>query len=172
MTKFICKACGECCKGEGAVFLYPEDIKKIAENYSMTIQEAVNEYTEYVMLETIEKSGSYSYMPFLILKKNKSECIFLNSSLCVIHKFKPFQCEKSPFIVDFYTDEAWQAHIKKMCPALEKAKKKDFLEYSSIAEITEKAELDYYRLLQENSFNLEKILDIELPSPKPLTYHG
>ena len=171
MNGFICKICGACCKGEGSVSLYPDDVKRIAENLSMTLQETINKYTEYVMMETIEKSGSYSYLPFLILKKNKGACVFSNSNLCEIHKFKPFQCMHTPFVSEFFSDESWRKQLMAECPALGKMKKEDFAVYAATGEMSEKAEQDYYLLLKENSFNLEKILSVKLGTPEILTYH-
>jgi len=171
MSSFICKVCGDCCKGEGSVFLYPDDIRKIAQNMSMTVQEVIDKYTEYVMMETIDKGGSYSYMPFLVLKKNKGGCIFLNSTLCEIHKFKPFQCEHTPFVSEFFSDEEWRKQLKTICPAIGKMKEPDYNAYTVTGQRSDKAEQDYYVLLRENSFNLEKILDVKLAVPKMLTYH-
>jgi len=171
MSGFICKICGACCKGEGSVFLYPEDLKKIAKNLSMTIQETIDKYTEYVMMETIEKSGSYSYLPFLVLKKVKGSCVFSNSNLCEIHKFKPFQCLHTPFVSEFFSDESWRKQLMVECPALGKMKENEFAEYSVTGEKSEKAEQEYYLLLRENGFNLEKILSVKLGTPEILTYH-
>jgi uncharacterized protein len=170
MTKFICKVCGACCKGEGSVFLYPDDVKRLAENLSMTLQEFINKHTDYVMLETIEKSGAYSYLPYLILKKEKDACVFLETNLCSINKFKPFQCSATPFVGEFFSDEEWRNELKKSCPALKEMKDEDCNEYVESAKISEKMEQSYYLLMKENGFNLETILGVLLDKPKIMTY--
>lgn len=169
MSAFICKICGDCCKGEGSVFLYPEDVKRIAENLSMTVQQVVEKYTEYVMMEIIEKSGSYLYLPYLILKKNKGTCVFSNSNMCEIHKFKPFQCAHTPFVSEFFSDNHWRNQLKRSCPALKNMKDSDYAVYAETGEKSEKTEKEYYYLLRENGFNLEKILNITLEAPKIIT---
>lgn len=171
MNGFICKMCGACCKGEGSVFLYPEDVKKIAQTLSMTAQEVIDKYTEYVMMETIEKSGSYSYLPFLVLKKSNNSCVFLSSNRCDINKFKPFQCYHTPFVAEFFEDKEWREQLKKECPAIGTMKDEDFALYVETGRLSEKAEQDYYVLLRENGFNLEKILDVKLAAPKILIYN-
>jgi len=169
MSAFLCKICGDCCKGEGSVFLYPEDVLKIAENYSITAQEAVDRYTEYVMLEVVEKTGSYLYMPYLVLKKQKGGCIFAGDNMCNIHSFKPYQCKNTPFVNEFFSDKSWRNYLKKNCPALADMEENDFSQYLVIGKESEEIEKKYYYLLRENSFNLEKILSVNLNAPRIIT---
>lgn len=169
MSSFICKICGNCCKGEGSVFLYPDDIKRISEHLNLSNQETVNKYAEYVMLEIIEDTGSYMYMPYLVLKKSDDKCLFLKSNRCEINKFKPFQCMHTPFVSEFFSDEEWREQIKKNCSAVADMKESDYKEYIETGERSEKAEKEYYYLLRENSFNLEKILNVSLDAPKIIT---
>lgn len=169
MNSFTCKICGACCKGDGSVFLYPGDIKKISEQFKLSIQETVDRYTEYIMLEIIENTGSYMYMPYLVLKKASGKCVFLNSNLCEINKFKPFQCSHTPFVAEFFADDEWRSSIKKSCQAVASMKESDYASYSEIGEKSEKAEKEYYYLLRENGFNLEKILSVSLKAPKMIS---
>jgi uncharacterized protein len=169
LSAFLCKICGDCCKGDGSVFLYPEDIKAIADHLGTSIQDTVNKYAEHVMLEIIEKTGSYLYMPYLILKKKKSACIFSGDNLCEIHGFKPYQCKNTPFVSEFFSDKSWRTYLKKSCPALGNMDEKDYSAYLEIGKQSEEAERSYYFLLRENSFNLEKILEINLSAPRIIT---
>jgi uncharacterized protein len=169
MSAFLCKICGDCCKGEGSVFLYPDDIKAIAQNFSISTQEAVDSYAEHIMLEIIEDTGSYLYMPYLILKKKNGGCVFSKENLCEIHKFKPYQCKNTPFVSEFFSDKSWQDYLRKNCPALKSMSEKDFSQYLEIGRQTGETEKNYYYLLRENSFSLEKILSISLNAPKIIT---
>ncbi len=169
MSGFICKICGACCKGDGSVFLYPEDIHTIADHYSISIQQAVDRYTEYVMLEIIEKTGSYLYIPYLILKKESGTCIFSNENLCEIHRLKPYQCKNTPFVSEFFSDKGWRNYLKKECPGIKNMEEENFFQYLEIGRKSEEAEKKYYYLLRNNSFNLEKILNINLKAPKIIT---
>ncbi len=169
MSAFLCKICGDCCKGDGSVFLYPEDIAAIAEHFCLSAQEAVDKYAEHVMLEIVEDTGSYLYMPYLILKKNESGCIFSIENLCEIHKLKPYQCKNTPFVSEFFSDNSWRKYLKDNCPALKTMDEKDFSNYLEIGKRSEEVEKNYYYLLRENSFNLEKILNVNLSAPKIIT---
>jgi hypothetical protein len=77
----------------------------------------------------------------------------------------------TPFVSEFFSDESWRKQLMAECPALGKMKKEDFAVYAATGEMSEKAEQDYYLLLKENSFNLEKILSVKLGTPEILTYH-
>ncbi len=166
MSTFICKICGACCKGEGSVFLYPEDVRKISGHFNISVQDTVDRYMEYVMLEIIENTGSYMYMPYMVLKKTSEKCVFLEKNVCSINSSKPFQCAHTPFVAEFFSDTEWRESIKKSCQAVAAMKESDYKSYSEIGEKSEKAEKEYYYLLRENGFNLEKILRISLKAPK------
>jgi len=172
MSDFICTMCGQCCKGEGSAFLYPDDIKKISAELKMPIQEFIDKYTDYILFEIIEGNGSYLYIPYLILKKDKNErCVFSDDKVCTIHKFKPFHCDHTPFVSEFFSDDEWQKEVAQNCPAIKAMSKADFEKYKYKAEESDQNEREYYYVLRENSFNLEKILDITLQAPKIITSH-
>lgn len=168
MADFMCRICGTCCSGDGSAFLYPEDIIRLADYLNISVQEAVDKYTDYIMLEIVEDRGSYFYIPYLILKKRDDNCcIFLKDKLCSIHEAKPEQCRKTPFVSEFFTDNQWREQLRKLCAGVH-----DLTEYKidelrkEYEDPSEKREQEYYRNLKENSYNLEKILDVELPAPK------
>ena len=170
MKDFICAMCGKCCRGEGSAFLYPEDIKRISSELKMSLQEFVDKYTDYILFEVIEENGSYLYIPYLVLKKDQTNlCIFSADKVCTIHKFKPFHCDHTPFVSEFFSDEEWQQEVTEKCPALKDMKPEDFNQYRYRAEESDQNEKEYYYILRENSFNLEKILNIILPAPQIIT---
>lgn len=169
MKDFICTMCGQCCRGEGSAFLYPEDIKGISKELKMSVQEFIDKHTDYILFEIIEGNGSYMYIPYLILKKEKDVCVFNDDKVCMIHKFKPFHCDHTPFVSEFFSDEEWQNEVREKCPAFENMTQEDFEQYRHKAEKSDQNEKEYYYILRENSFNLEKILNIELPAPKIIT---
>jgi Fe-S-cluster containining protein len=167
MKDFICTMCGECCQGEGSAFLYPDDVKRMSKELNMPIQEFVDKYTSYILFEVIEGNGSYLYVPYLTLKKNEKDlCVFSDDKVCTIHKFKPFHCDHTPFVSEFFSDEEWHKEVLEKCPALMNMKEEDFDQYKYKAEEADQNEREYYYILRENSFNLEKILNITLPAPQ------
>lgn len=170
MSDFICTMCGKCCQGEGSVFLYPEDVKRMSRELNVPVQEFVDKYTGYILFETIEGNGSYLYIPYLVLKKDKNDlCVFSDDKVCTIHKFKPFHCDYTPFVSEFFSDEEWRKEVSLKCPGLMNMKEEDFDKYKYKAEEADQNEREYYYLLRENSFNLEKILNITLSAPQIIT---
>ena len=162
--------CGECCRGEGSAFLYPDDVKRISSELKMSLQDFVDKYTDYILFEVIEGNGSYLYIPYLVLKKDKKElCVFSEDKLCTIHKFKPFHCEHTPFVSEFFSDEEWRKEVTEKCPAFSDMTVEDLEQYRYKAEESDQNEKEYYYILRENSFNLEKILGVTLPAPGIIT---
>ena len=166
MNFFKCTACGSCCSGDGSVFLYPDDVRNLAENFSLTLQEFIDKYTDFVILEYCDDSSSYSYLPYIVMKKKKNACIFLENKKCSIHDFKPFQCKNTPFVSEFFTDDEWRKFLMKNCPALMKMEEKDFEQYRPLAQISDEKNQEYEFILRQNKYSLEKILGIKLPEPK------
>ena len=166
MNFFKCTACGSCCSGDGSVFLYPEDVRSMAENFKMTLQEFIDKYTDFVILEYCEDGSSYSYLPYIVMKKRNDSCIFLKSKKCSIHDFKPFQCRNTPFVSEFFTDDEWRKYLMKHCPALMRMKEEDLEQYRPTAQVSDEKNKDYEFILRQNNYSLEKILGVTLPEPK------
>ena len=166
MNFFKCTACGGCCSGDGSVFLYPEDVRSLAENFKMTLQEFIDKYTDFVIFEYCEEGSSYSYLPYIIMKKENDACVFLKSKKCSIHDFKPFQCKSTPFVSEFFTDKEWRKYLMKNCPALMKLKEEDLEQYKPLAQISDEKNKEYEFILRQNNYSLEKILGVTLPEPK------
>ena len=166
MNFFKCTACGSCCSGDGSVFLYPEDVRSLAENFKMTLQEFIDKYTDFVIFEYCEEGSSYSYLPYIIMKKENDACIFLKSKRCSIHDSKPFQCKSTPFVSEFFTDKEWRKFLMKHCPALMRLKEEDLEQYKPLAQISDEKNKEYEFILRQNNYSLEKILGVTLPEPK------
>ncbi|MCX7766422.1 MAG: YkgJ family cysteine cluster protein [Candidatus Sumerlaeia bacterium] len=84
LENFVCKRCGNCCRGEGFVKITPEEARIIATFLKITVPEFYRNYT--VKLADVV---------WLKDKPNK-DCIFLEDNLCVIHPVKPKQCRDFP----------------------------------------------------------------------------
>ncbi len=166
MNFFKCTACGSCCSGDGSVFLYPEDVRSLAENFKMTLQEFIDKYTDFLILEYCDDPSSYSYLPYIVMKKKNNACIFLENKKCSIHDFKPFQCKNTPFVSEFFTDKEWRKFLMHHCPALMKMEEKDLEQYRPLAQISDEKNQEYEFILRQNKYSLEKILGVTLPEPK------
>jgi len=88
---FICKKCGDCCKGFGGTYVTANDIEKIAAYINMDPKKFVSDYCF--------KSGS----KLVLAQGADGYCIFWDD-LCTIHPVKPRMCRAWPFIESVLTD--------------------------------------------------------------------
>lgn len=86
-----CKRCGKCCISSNlkGVIIFPSDMKRISDGLGISSLEFANNYCIKDLLE---------YNVVIYFLKNQTErCRFLSyDNLCLIHKFKPIQCERAP----------------------------------------------------------------------------
>lgn len=110
MKRFVCKRCGNCCKGESTVSLSPEERDRIAEFLGLPLEEFLERFAE-------PRGGNRVEM-----KTKDGYCIFYNSQkgLCSIHPVKPEKCKEWPFPEIIFTDEENFQIIKSSCKGLEK----------------------------------------------------
>ncbi len=160
-NSFICRRCGACCRGDGSVFLYPEDVATLTAHLGVPTQTLVDRYTDFIILEIAEESGGWRYLPYLILKKNSEQaCLFLQNNLCAVHTAKPAQCRETPFVPEFFTDPAWRTEVTERCPGLRGIVPDTFVRPP------EDRDERYLSLLREHGYNLGKILGVILPPPR------
>ncbi len=88
---FICKKCGDCCKGYGGTYVTANDIESIAAYIKTEPKKFVSDYCL--------KSGS----KLVLAQSADGYCIFWND-LCTIHPVKPRMCKAWPFIKSVLTD--------------------------------------------------------------------
>ena len=101
--KFICRKCGNCCRGSGFVKVTPSDIRAIADYLGLTEQQFEDRYTTPSLFED-----------YWLAEKPNRDCIFLEDNLCKIHPVKPEQCRAFPF--------SWvNRDTMETCPALKDA---------------------------------------------------
>lgn len=87
LLRFRCHGCGNCCRGDGYVFLEDAEIRRLAVYLDLSVEEFTERYTR-----TIE-SGR------LVLKDQDDadkSCVFLKENRCTVHEAKPDQCRDFP----------------------------------------------------------------------------
>lgn len=102
---FLCKQCGECCKGYGGTYVTPQDVSAIARYIQVTEEELLENYCRL--------SGS---RPLLAQKEN-GFCIFWDK-LCTIHPVKPRMCKAWPFIPAVIVEPANWEIMAGSCPGI------------------------------------------------------
>jgi hypothetical protein len=88
---FICKKCGDCCKGFGGTYVTADDIEKIAAYINMDTKKFIS--------DCCLKSGS----KLVLAQGADGYCVFWDD-LCTIHPVKPRMCRAWPFIESVLTD--------------------------------------------------------------------
>ncbi len=107
LEHFVCRRCGNCCRGDGFVIITITDARRIADFLEISVQEFYYTYTKRMndeyRLEDIPGT---------------KDCIFLENNLCKIHPVKPQQCRDFP----------WKWRVLEMvhfCRALQMQKEHD-----------------------------------------------
>lgn len=102
---FVCRQCGDCCRGYGGTFLGPRDIDAIAA--------FIGSSPENVVKNCCTLSGGKP----LLAQKSDGYCIFWEEQ-CTIHPVKPRMCRQWPFIESVLVDPGnWEA-MAGACPGM------------------------------------------------------
>jgi len=109
MKAFDCKMCGECCHGEGGIFMEPAEQKKIAAYLGLELEDFLTGYTEKRNGRIYAGVGADNY------------CIFFKTGKgCTIHTVKPARCELWPYFPANVADrDTWDA-AKLACPGIDR----------------------------------------------------
>jgi len=169
--KFECQACGTCCRWGGYAVVYPDDFKNITEFLKIDPQEFADKYCRLVLVEYADEEEILT-VPYLLLKRGEDGCIFLDGKRCGIHEVKPYQCERAPMLAEFLLDEPGYDSFHEHCVGIGKGHEYSIAEQKkSLAEQNLKDD-KYENLLEENNWDLEKILNVKLPEPEHIDYCG
>jgi Fe-S-cluster containining protein len=97
MKAFDCKMCGECCYGEGGIFMEENEQKRIAEHLGLEFGDFLAQYTVELNGRTYAAVGPDNF------------CIFFRKEKgCTIHTVKPDRCELWPYFPANVADpETW-----------------------------------------------------------------
>ena len=102
---FVCRRCGDCCRGYGGTYLTDEDILAIADYIKVDAERFVTEYCKI--------SGGRP----VLAQHGDGYCVFWEK-FCTIHPVKPRMCKKWPFIQSVLIDIGnWQT-MADSCPGI------------------------------------------------------
>ena len=109
MKAFQCCMCGECCYGEGGIFVEKDEIRKIAHYLGITQKALLSRFCEEKYGRISVKTGPDKF------------CIFFDKiTHCLIHPVKPKPCSLWPFYPAIVSDrENWEM-AKDACPGINK----------------------------------------------------
>jgi hypothetical protein len=107
MKAFECLICGECCYGEGGIFLEEEEIKRIASFLGITQEVFVSQSCEERHGRIYVKTGPDGF------------CIYYDMDRgCLIHPVKPERCSLWPFYPAIISDKENWEQAKDACPGI------------------------------------------------------
>jgi hypothetical protein len=104
--RFTCTQCGNCCTGDGYVWLSPAEIKRLAAGLKMEVPEFMLRYVRLVD------------EAFALIDNSKSkDCVFLDEARrCSVYEDRPQQCRTWPFWEGNLTNaRAWKT-AQARCP--------------------------------------------------------
>lgn len=107
MKAFDCKMCGDCCYGEGGIFLEEGEKERIARFLKISTSDFLNRYCEIRNHRTYLATGDDHFCIFYEKRKG-----------CRIHPVKPARCTLWPYFPANVNDrETWEA-AKDACPGI------------------------------------------------------
>ena len=90
--RFECTRCGQCCRGEGYVWVSRERIAEMAEFLGISAESFTRRYVRLA-------KGRLS-----LVEKEDADCVFWEAGLgCVVYPVRPVQCRTFPF---------WPEHVE------------------------------------------------------------
>ena len=107
-TVFNCRLCGDCCRGEGGIFIRPDQAEGPARIMGLQTREFIERYTE-------PRHG------FLSIKTDAEGWCLLHDRqkhFCLIHEHKPPMCRDWPFFHGPLTRRTAFVDAKAACPGL------------------------------------------------------
>lgn len=111
---FECQQCGNCCRGQGYVYLNQQEIQRMAKFLSLN-------FLDFQLKYAVTNEGRR------VLKSHLNEdCIFLKDNLCMVNEVKPDQCKRWPFWPELFRSKIVFEDAKSFCEGLKEFEFEDF----------------------------------------------
>ncbi len=128
---------GHCCWGAGSVYVFADDIARVAESLKVGLDEFLDKHVDVVEVPPIHVKYD-GKIPLLTFKESgeKARCHFQDEKgLCTVHDARPFQCSGYPFWkMNVKNKESW-AKLSTNCPAVKASRKAKGVKWYTAAEI-------------------------------------
>ena len=164
--------CGKCCRGknEGQVYLYNEDIFRLAAILNLNGKSGLRKFAEYyvkVINDSFfwkepgaQKGKNYKFKTLCFKFTGEDEhCHFLKDNSCSVHKARPFQCRSFPFWQMMVSSRKNIENYKKKCKGLQLLKGKFYSKEEILdwAKLEYEIEKKYFLEMKKNKFNILKV---------------
>ncbi len=170
--EFSCQKCGACCRGfkEGEVYLYKDDIKKLAKHLNIKGNSELREFAKKYLKVVNDsffwkepgaaRAKTYRYKTLGFKFTGDDEhCHFLKDNECTIHEARPFQCRCFPFWKMLVSSKKNFVDYSKKCPGLKVLKGKHYTREEILDWATKEYEMekDFFFEMKKNDFNILKV---------------
>ena len=168
--------CGSCCRGfkEGEVYLYEDDIKRLAEHLKIKgtsdLKKFAKKYLKIVNDSFFwkepgaERGKTYKFKSLGFRFTGEDEhCHFIKDNNCTVHEARPFQCRAFPIGWNMLINSVKNfKNYSKKCPALQNSlenKGKFYSRDEIIKWANEEYEMEknYFLLMKKHDFNIFKV---------------
>ena len=118
--RFSCSGCGDCCRGEGYVYVDEEEIERLATFLEISREEFGRRFLRV-------DNGRLS------LNDNQNlDCVFLKNG-CTVYDARPRQCRTFPFWNENLDSPARWQKLESICPGAGEGRLYDLVEIRSLA---------------------------------------
>ena len=170
--EFSCQMCGKCCRGfdEGEVYLYKEDILRLAEYINAKgkkgLQEFARKYKKVIDDSFFwkepgkERGKTYRFKTLGFKFTGEDEhCHFLKDNKCTVHEARPFQCRSFPFWQMMVSSKKNFVNYTKKCKGLQILKGKFYTKEEILNWAKEEYEIEkkYFLEMKKYNFNILKV---------------
>lgn len=107
MEAFTCRMCGNCCYGEGGIYLTKEEIDTISNFLKIDSEEFLSQYCEKKHGRIYIGTGPLNFCIF-----------FYKGKGCMIHPVKPERCSLWPYYLAIIKDKDNWDLAKYACPGI------------------------------------------------------
>jgi Fe-S-cluster containining protein len=170
--EFSCQMCGKCCSGfhEGEVYLYKEDILRLAEfiknEEKINLKEFAKKYLKVINDSFFwkepgaERGKTYRFKTLGFKFTGETEhCHFLIENKCSVHTARPFQCRSFPFWQMMVSSKKNFDNYTKKCQGLQLLKGKFYTKEEILNWAKKEYEIEkkYFFEMKKNNFNIMKV---------------
>ncbi len=102
---FVCRQCGECCRGDKGILVTPAEADGLAEFLGLTLEEL---HSRFLVDSPLGPQ----------LATSNGACVFLADSRCRVHPVKPRICREWPFLPALLKHADEFEATKEACPGI------------------------------------------------------
>ena len=104
---FVCRRCGECCRGRGGIIVTAADVRQLRAHFGLSREAFARDY--------LEEAGGR-----LRVRTKEGWCVFFSEG-CLAHSVKPSVCLAWPFFRGNMIDASSWKMAQKSCPGINPA---------------------------------------------------